>query len=186
MGQKIKILRQQAGVLPEDLAPIVDLTPPLLDRIEKGEVKPSVATLLKLSQYFNEPMEKFFSEKLLDKNLQVVRAGEQEKTDRKRASGAIATSYQFRSLAPNLKDKRMQPFFIELTPGLKEELPTLSHDGEEFLYVLSGKVEFHADKEVIELREGDSIYFHSNIPHALYAKGKAAAQCVVVVYPEKR
>src|SRR5262249_31139022 len=157
----IKTLRQEAGILPEDLAPIVGLTAPVFAKIESGAVKPTVATLLRLSQYFGVAMETFFAAHPLDRPLQVVRAEEHENVERKRATGAVAASYRYEALAPQLADKHMHPFIIELDPGVKENLPTLSHDGEEFIYVLEGSVDFHADKEIINLRPGDSIYFHS-------------------------
>ena len=186
IGEKIKLLRQKAGVLPEDLAPILDLSKPILAKIESGVIKPTVATLLKCSQYFDVPMESFFTKKTLDKPLQVTRAEEHEKIERPRASGEIAASYQYKALAPNLKDKHMQPFIIELDPGIKENLPTLSHEGEEFLYVLEGKIDFHADQEVIQLRSGDCIYFDSKIPHALYGKGSTKSRALALVYSKPK
>jgi len=186
IGEKIKLLRQKSGILPEDLAPILDLPGPILAKIENGVTQPTVATLLKLSQYFNISLETFFSDHPLDKPLQVVRAEEPEKAERPRATGKLAASYRFEALAPHLKDKHMQPFLIELDPGIEENLPILSHDGEEFLYVLEGSIDFHADKEIINLRPGDSIYFHSEIPHALYGKGDGKSRAVVVVYPKKK
>lgn len=182
LGKKIKLLRQKAGVLPEDLAPIVDVPSAVLSKIESGAVQPTVATLLKLAQYFDVPLEDFFSNVELSRPVEVVRAEEHEKVERKRATGQQAASYTFESLAPNLKDKHMQPFLIELDPGVKEDLQTLSHDGEEFIYCLEGSIDFHADKEVLNLRPGDSVYFHSKIPHALYGKGKSKSKAVAVVY----
>ena len=186
VGEKIKLLRQEAGILPEDLAPIVGLNAALFAKIEGGSLKPTVATLLKLSQYFGVPMETFFAAEPLDRPLQVVRAEEHEKVERKRATGTSAASYRYEALAPQLADKHMHPFIIELDSGVKENLPTLSHDGEEFIYVLEGSVDFHADQEVINLRPGDSIYFHSDIPHALYGKGRGKSRALAIVYPERK
>lgn len=186
IGEKIKILRQKAGVLPEDLAPILDLSGPILAKIENGVMEPTVATLLKISQYFDVPMETFFADNLLDKPLQVTRAEEHEKIDRPRASGELAASYRYDALAPNFKDKHMQPFLVELDPGVEENLPALSHEGEEFLYVLEGLIDFHADKEVIQLRPGDCIYFDSKIPHAVYGKGKSKSRAVALVYSKPK
>jgi quercetin dioxygenase-like cupin family protein len=186
IGEKIKLLRQKAGVLPEDLAPILDLPGAILAKIENGVIEPTVATLLKCSQYFDVSMESFFSDDPLDKPLQIVRAEEHDQVERKRASGDTPASYRYHALAPNLKAKNMQPFFITLDPATKEDLPTLSHEGEEFIYVLEGNIDFHADKEVLNLRPGDSIYFHSEIPHALYGKGAGKSTAVVVVYAKQK
>ena len=182
LGERIKVLRQKAGILPEDLAPVLDLPNAVLAKIESGVVEPTVATLLKISQYFNVPMETFFSDEILKAPLQVVRAHELEKTERKRASGEVVASYKYWALAPKISNKNMQPFLIELDPNVKEDLPRLSHEGEEFFYVLEGHIELQAGKEVIQLKPGDCVYFQSEIPHAVYGRGKSKSRAVVVVY----
>ena len=98
---------------------------------------------------------------------------------------ATVVGYRFESLAYPMADKHMEPFFVEIEPRDEEELLYYNHQGEEFLYVLEGKMEFRGSDQVIQLRRGDSLYFDSDIPHALRGLGKKKASVLAVVYGPK-
>jgi mannose-6-phosphate isomerase-like protein (cupin superfamily) len=57
-----------------------------------------------------------------------------------------------------------------------------NHLGEEFLFVLEGSVEFRGGERIIELVAGDSLYFDSEIPHAVRSVGQERAKVIAVVY----
>ena len=78
----------------------------------------------------------------------------------------------------------MEPFFVEFDIDIDEEVPPVSHKGEEFVFVLEGEVAFHAEDDIVRLSQGDSLYFDSNIPHAFVGKGSIKARAIVVIYPE--
>lgn len=72
--------------------------------------------------------------------------------------------YRFTSLAYNFKDRDMEPMIVSLLPT--DETPELvTHTGQEFNYVLSGKVIVTIGKKEHVLCAGDSIYFNPAIPH---------------------
>ena len=56
-----------------------------------------------------------------------------------------------------------------------------AHEGQEFNYMVSGKMEFHLDNIIYELNEGDSVYFDSSVPHAMKALGNQPAKFIAVV-----
>ena len=91
-------------------------------------------------------------------------------------------SYTYESLSTQLTDKHMQPFFIEVDVDIDEEIPLQSHDGEEFLYIIDGEIEFHFENEKITLQAGDSIYYDAHIPHAIYGLGSRPPRAVAVLY----
>lgn len=75
----------------------------------------------------------------------------------------------------------MEPFIITLPNKSKEE-DRFDHEGEELFYVLKGKVRFYyGDKEYL-LKEGDSVYFDSSIPHRGEGIGKNSAKALTVIY----
>jgi mannose-6-phosphate isomerase-like protein (cupin superfamily) len=77
----------------------------------------------------------------------------------------------------------MEPYIIE--PAF-EEKAVFSHEGEEFMYVLEGTHEFaYGDKKYL-LRQGDSIYFDSIIPHSGRSIGKKRARILGIMYSYKR
>jgi quercetin dioxygenase-like cupin family protein len=76
----------------------------------------------------------------------------------------------------------MEPFLVEFKRKKVEKLSFLRHEGEEFLYVLQGTLEFTTEDEKFVLYEGDSLYFESFIPHAYRAVGNRNAKALTVVY----
>ena len=88
--------------------------------------------------------------------------------------------YKFSSLAYNYIGRDMEPMIVTLDPKLnKPELVT--HNGQEFNYVLEGSVAvILRDKEYV-LRAGDSIYFNPTIPHGQRALGNGVARFLTVI-----
>lgn len=88
--------------------------------------------------------------------------------------------YDYKHLAYTFKNKKSEPFLVTITPDDKP--PVLhGHDGQEFNYVLSGKMTFYIGDISYELEEGDSVYFNSGIPHAEKATGDGPAKFIAVV-----
>ncbi|MDR2701375.1 MAG: cupin domain-containing protein [Spirochaetaceae bacterium] len=104
----------------------------------------------------------------------LVRKGEGYDIERRKA-------YDYKHLAFTFSNKKAEPFLVTVEPK-EGETPTLhSHEGQEFDYMLSGRMEFHFDNIVYELNEGDSVYFDSGVPHAMKAVGNQAVQFLAVV-----
>ena len=55
------------------------------------------------------------------------------------------------------------------------------HEGEEFIFVLEGEVEARLGDEVILLKEGDSIYFESEVPHSFVGRGHRRPRALAVL-----
>ena len=76
----------------------------------------------------------------------------------------------------------MEPFLVELSPSDESARKTSSHEGEEFVYVLEGKVEIIYGKEIYNLSEGESIYYDSIVQHDVKAAGSSSAKILAVVH----
>ena len=60
------------------------------------------------------------------------------------------------------------------------------HDGdEEFIYIISGELDFHYNSEVFRMRTGDSIYYDSSQPHGWVSVGAETARAVAVMYTKE-
>ncbi len=89
-------------------------------------------------------------------------------------------TYDYRHLAYTFRNKKAEPFLVAIEP--KSETPVLhAHDGQEFNYVVKGKMIFYFDDISYELEEGDSVYFDSSHPHAEIAVGGEAEFIAVVI-----
>ncbi|MBW2252292.1 MAG: cupin domain-containing protein, partial [Deltaproteobacteria bacterium] len=56
------------------------------------------------------------------------------------------------------------------------------HEGEEFVYVLEGKIEIIVGENINKLKKGDSLHFNSGIRHMLRNTGEEKAELIVVIY----
>jgi quercetin dioxygenase-like cupin family protein len=104
----------------------------------------------------------------------LVRKGEGYDIERRKA-------YDYKHLAFTFSSKKAEPFLVTVEPGQGGTPVLHSHDGQEFNYMLSGRMEFHFDNIVYELNEGDSVYFDSGVPHAMKALGEQPAEFLAVV-----
>ena len=184
IGRKIRTIREAKKLSPEEVAESTGLTPIVLSQIENESVTPPVATLLKIANALGVQIGDFFADPAPRKRYEVVRRGEHKKVSRRPAPEKSPLSYSYEALSFRLADRHMEPFLIEFDIDIDEEVPPLSHKGEEFVYVLDGEIEFHAEDEVVRLFQGDSLYFDSSIPHAFIGKGHKKPQAIVIIYPE--
>jgi mannose-6-phosphate isomerase-like protein (cupin superfamily) len=75
----------------------------------------------------------------------------------------------------------MDPFVLTVPAGGGRSR-SLAHEGEEFLRVLSGKVQFHYGEGVHELAAGDSLSFDAATPHRLVNPGSTDGQVLCVFH----
>lgn len=87
--------------------------------------------------------------------------------------------YEFEALATNFKGRDKEPMIVSLSPAEKNPR-LLVHGGQEFNYVLDGKIGVILDNKIIELGTGDSIYFLASIPHGQIAIGGNAKFLTVI------
>ncbi len=87
--------------------------------------------------------------------------------------------YRFTSLAFNFKNRDMEPMIVSLLPS--DEQPELvTHAGQEFNYVLEGKVAVTIGKKTHILEAGDSVYFNPALPHGQHAVDAPAKFLTVI------
>ena len=78
------------------------------------------------------------------------------------------SQYHYEALGVGFASKRMDPFIVTVTPDAPP--PTLyTHAGQEFNYVLNGRLELRIGTQTVLLEAGDSIYFDAREPHAMRA-----------------
>ena len=88
--------------------------------------------------------------------------------------------YDYKHLAYTFRNKKAEPFLVTITPDDKPPVMH-GHEGQEFNYVISGKMMLYIGDISYELSEGDSVYFDSGVPHAEVALGDKEAKFIAVV-----
>jgi len=182
IGKKIRDLRKKAGLILQDLSDRTGFSKPLLSQIEKEVVSPPIATLLKISKALNVNIGFFFEDNYPEEKVVLVRKDESQVID-SRFFGREESGYYYEALAYKKSKKFMEPFLVEFKRKSAEKLSYFSHDGEEFIYLLEGTLEFRTENQQYILRPGDSLYFESSIPHAYRALERRNAKALSVIDP---
>ncbi len=181
LGEKIRKLRQERRLTLQELSDLSGLSKPLLSQIENDQVTPPIATLLKISKGLKVGINYFFEEEEDQQKLVLTRASQQTATLRRTGNDA-PHGYTYRSLAPGMRHKPMEPFLVEFELTAWDDRFFYRHDGFELIYLLEGELEFHYGTDVMRLNPGDSIYYDSSEPHGYVSVGKTKATAVAVLY----
>ena len=188
IGEKIRALRQQKRLTLQELSELTTLSKPLLSQIENQQVIPPLATLLKIARGLKIDIHFFFADAANSHKYVLTRredVREDEKVPRQVAN-ETSRPYAYHSLAQGLRHKHMEPFLVEFENRAWDDTLFFKHDGdEEFIYILSGELDFHYNNEVLRIRGGDSIYYDSSQPHGWVAVGEGSARAVAVMYTKE-
>lgn len=182
IGQRVKDLRQKQNYTLQDIAAKTGLSKSLLSEVESGEVVPHVSTLLKLAKVLNVGMASFFEDVEVSERVSVTRRGERVRIKRRPHHREGEVDYIYESLETRKPGKHMEPFLVEFMPMETADMVFTSHDGEEFHYILEGKLEFRTDDRVEVLEPGDAIYFESDQNHSFRSLLKKPSKAIVVVW----
>lgn len=185
LGEKIKDLRLRKRYTLRRVSEKAGLSIALLSQIENSAVAPPVATLLKIARALDVNIGYFFREEEAKERAVVVRKGERKRVFRRLHPQHGESGYTYEALAYTKSAKHMEPFLVEFEAKKKEEVVFLHHRGEEFLFLLRGRLAFHYNQDEIALEAGDSLYFDAAVPHGFRALRSKKAQGIVVIYSEE-
>lgn len=181
LGARIQRFREMADMTRETLAERTGLSQDFIQRLEEESIYPSLGPLLKIARALGVRLGTFLDDELGQDPL-IVRHNERRQELHMRGSGCSG-DLTFHSLGKGKKDRHMEPFFIELAPQASSCEATLSsHEGEEFLVVVTGEVEILYGQDTYVLGAGDSIYLNSIVPHLVRCKGDVPASMYAVLY----
>ena len=182
IGNKVRELRQKNRYTLQDLAAKTGLSKPFLSQIENHHVVPPVATLLKLARALNVNMGYFFQDEQSSEKISVTRQNERVRIERRPHHQKGEVNYIYEALETKKSNKHMEPFLVEFRDQDTSEMVFVSHEGEEFVYLLDGKLEFRTIDRVEILEPGDSIYFESDLSHSFRCLSEQPARAMVVVW----
>ena len=92
-------------------------------------------------------------------------------------------AYKYQSLAQSFINRKAEPFIVTVDPKPeKTEISLNTHPGQEFNYILKGRLKFSLDGKEMILEEGDSIYFDSGLPHGMLALDGNDCQFLALIF----
>jgi len=179
LGSRIRSFRERLELTPADLARQTGLAESLILSIEMDEVYPSIGTMTRLARALGQRLGTFMDDNFVPDPL-IVRASSREGDIPSHKPSSQSAGYSYAPLGRGKTDRHIEPFYIELAPDSKEVLS--SHEGEEFIVVVSGVVELtYGDARYI-LNPGDSAHYNSVVHHLVKAHGGKPAAIYAVIF----
>ncbi len=154
LGSRIKSYRTSRGLQQTVLAKQVGVTPSTISQVESGQIYPSIPALLKISELLSVDMASFFNTEEGDCDRLFYAVSDAWEINLPGVSGKGVT---VRELIPRNKTTSFEPFIIELEPGSNIKSHFFNHKGDEFGFLISGKLTFRVDTTEKDVAAGSLI-----------------------------
>ncbi|HEU0265210.1 MAG TPA: XRE family transcriptional regulator [Geobacterales bacterium] len=174
IGERLKRLRMINSLTQEELASRADLTKGYISQLENDATSPSIATLKDLLDVFGVSMQEFFSDS--GQVTEVVFGKEA------RVHSSDSDRFRVDLLVPGAQNREMDPVLVTLAPGEEMDVQDF-HEGEEFGFVLAGKIQLKLDEKLYTVKKDECFYFASGNRHSVKNLGKTEAKILWVVTP---
>jgi len=161
MGAQVRRLRQQSNLTAKELAAGAGISTSMLSKIENGLISPSLSTVQALASALSVPVTQLFSAFEEEHDCSYVKAGQGVSIERRGTK--VGHGYQLLGHALG-GDAVVEPYLITLH---EDAVPYTGfrHAGTEFIYMLSGEVEYRHADQTYHLAPGDALMFDSAAPH---------------------
>ena len=164
IAERLAGLRDVLDITPEEMAHVCNIGTAEYLRLETGNVDISVSLLHKISTTYGiELTTLMFGDDPKMNSYFITRSGKGVSVERTKA-------YKYQSLAAGFSKRKADPFMVTVSPK-PDDTPVYlnSHAGQEFNYVISGRLLLQINDKDLILEAGDSIYFNSELPHGMKA-----------------
>ena len=180
IAARIRELREIAGFSVAEMATKTEVSEAEYDRYESGLLDFPFTFIHKCALAFGVGITDLLEgQSARLQSYTVTRRGEGQETARE-------AGIEIRNLAPLFRKKLAEPYWVHYT--YSEELQhkpihLTKHSGQEFDFVMSGRLKVQVGENVEYLDEGDSIYYNSSTPHGMIAVDGRDCLFVAVVLP---
>jgi transcriptional regulator with XRE-family HTH domain len=177
--RELRRIRQEQGLTLAEVSRASGVSISTLSKVETGQAAPTFDTMLKIARALGVSFEN-----LLGSPPRYSGSGVRALTRRGEATSFDTARYAYDVHATELRRKKMIPLIMEIEadapPGPED---WSSHPGEEFIYVLEGRIELHtALYEPVVLGPGESAYIDSAMPHGFVRLGEGPARMLSICY----
>ena len=174
LGKRVREIRLSQNLTLEEASKLTGLARSTLSKIENEQISPTFVAVQKLVQGLGIDIPQLFEQP----NKQRTQAsGRRDITRAGEGQPHPTPTYEHELLSVQLSRKKMLPYRTSVRARSFDEYGDwVRHDGEEFLYVLSGSLLFYTEfYEPVELQEGDSAYYDCDMGHALVSTSEEDA-----------
>lgn len=174
LAHQIKAARIARDLTLADVSAAIGLDKGYLSKVERGLKAPSIATLLKLAAALSIPVSQLFGERVDDTLIHISRGAQ-----RKGPVGDDGSGYRTEALTTGQGREGLEGFVFFPPEEFLDDMRA-EHNGEELLYVISGRVEIRFAGRTIALEQSDSAQFPGHLVHQVRRTSPAASVLVVV------
>ena len=174
IGSKLKEIRTLKGLTQEELADRAELSKGFISQLERNLTSPSIATLTDILQCLGTTLGEFFNE-TPEEQVVFGKADYFEKYD-------AELKNEIRWIIPNAQKNMMEPVLVELSEGVSTS-GDIPHEGEEFGYVLEGRIAIALGNQYYICKKGEAFYYSAGKPHSIVNKGRGKAKFLWISTP---
>ena len=173
IGERLRELRESRNISMRSLATKSGLSANALSMIERGKASPSVSTLYKLAEALGISITSFFGSDPKRQQVVYLKADE-------RARIAF-TRGVFEGLGGEQFAGKVEPFMLTLENSANSGPHNMSHSGHEFVFCLRGELEYQVERQVYQLKAGDSLLFAAHLKHKWKNPGRNVATALIII-----
>ena len=161
IGQEVKFWRNEKNLTGAKLAKLAGMSAGMLTKVEKGDVSPSINTLVAIANALNVPISMFFYRLEKSRYVSYVPAGKGLAMD-KRGSRA---GHTYEMLGHNVGHMiGIEPFIVKLDKKSKP-YSMFQEEGFKFVYMMTGEIVYRHGDRLFPLKPGDALTFDAMAPH---------------------
>ena len=171
VAQQIRKLRERRNLSQRALAEASGLSRNTLSLLERGQTSPTVSTLKRIAKALGVDLHAFFDS---FEQVNIVHVKSEKRSHLQLSHGSMS------DLGVGMLDQLVTPLVLQLDPGARSG-PPLSHDGQDFIYCLSGEVLYTVNDQAFVLEPGDSLFFDGHLPHSFQSIGSESTKVLIVL-----
>lgn len=171
VGKQIRVLRDQRRLSQQALAEASGISRNTLSLIERGQTSPTVSTLKVLARALSVDINAFF-QPVDEARIVFTKADQRPRL--------LLDHGELADLGLGMLDQLVTPLLLQLDPGARSG-PALTHDGQDFIYCLSGEIHYSVNGRSYILEPGDSLFFDGGLPHRFSNTGTEVANVLIIL-----
>jgi transcriptional regulator with XRE-family HTH domain len=180
IGEKLRTLRLRKSMGLVELSKHTGLSAPLLSKLERGKLFPTLPTLLRIAMVYSVGLEYFFTDERKRRVISIVR--KQDRVRFPERPGTQDVPYYFECLDYKANERKLSGYVAEFQEFAEKQRPH-QHPGVELLYLLKGSLTIKIDSEEFQLEAEDAIYFDSAVQHSYRRRGAKPCTGIIVTVP---
>ena len=178
IGERLRDIRSKLNISLDDAAKLTGVSKPMLGQIERGQSTPTITTLWKIATGLKTPLSSFLQER--QSEYTVIKISDEVSVTEDEGRMRAYTMFPYDPI------RSMEVFFIEFDAGCHHVSEKHSDGVEEYIMVLSGKLQLVINGKEVVVQKNEAIRFGADVPHEYnnpFSEGCSAYN--IIFYPNR-